>query len=180
MKDISEQQLIDSLASLPRQREPRKDLWPGIEARLQRPAASPLADTGRVQRRFGIAAMLAVALIGGYQAGLQQGAVITEENLASAQQAYRLGGLSNEYVGAIREAAALTAQQKETRMPVESIEGMQTSMKKILQTEAMLREAIRAEPDNEFLALLLVRLQSRQLQLIQQIPKIEQQIWRTL
>ena len=181
MNDISEQQLQDSLAGLPREREPRKDLWPGIQARMQVQSATVRAtSTGVLQRRFGIAAMLAIALIGGYQAGLQRGAVTNEESLVAAQQSYHLDGLSNEYSGAIREAAALTAQQKDTRMPLESIEGMQTSMKNILQTETMLREAIRAEPDNEYLAMLLVRLQSRQLQLIQEIPQIEQQIWRTL
>ena len=181
MKRISEEQLNDSLARLPREREPRNELWPGIQARLQDQLdAGQAASPGVFQRRFGIAAMLAIAVIIGYQAGLERGTVMSGKNFAAAQQVYGLEGLSNEYVGAIREAAALTAQQRDTRMPVESIEGMQASMKNILQTEAMLREAIRAEPDNEYLAMLLVRLQSRQLQLIQEIPQIEQQIWRTL
>jgi len=179
MNDISEQHLVDSLANLPRERTPRNDLWPGIEARLQeRPATARAANM--LPRRFAIAAMLVLAVVVGYQVGLQRGVVISEENFAAVGQAYLLDQLSNEYVGAIREAAALTAQQGDTRMPVESVEGMQASMNNIQQTETMLREAIRTEPDNEYLALLLVRLQSRQLQLIQEIPQIEQQIWRTL
>ncbi len=181
MNKIGEQQLNDSLASLPREREPREDLWPGIEGRLQhQSAAEGTASTGTVQRRFGIAAMLAVAVFGGYQAGLQRGAVDSTEGLAAVNGKYHLNGLSDEYVGAIREAAALTAQQKETRMSSETVEDLQTSMKNILQTEKMLRDAIKAEPDNEYLAMLLIRLQSKQLKLIQDIPQIEQQIWRTL
>ena len=179
MKDISEQQLIDSLENLPREREPGKDLWPGIDSRLHESADSSMR-TMRPQKRFAIAAMLAVAVIAGYQVGLQRGAVVNQENMLAAYSAYRLDNMSSEYVGAIREAAALTAQQTETRMPPETVEEMQTSMKNILQTETMLREAIKNEPDNEYLAKLLIRLQARQLQLIQEIPQIEQQIWRTL
>ena len=181
MNEISDRKLLDSLAGLPREREPHKDLWPGIEARLQEQSvAGQRPDSSRLPRRFAIAAMLAVAVISAYQLGLQRGSVIDQENLLAAYEAYRLEGLSNEYTGAIREAAALTAQQTETRMPAETVAGMQASMNNILETEAMLREALKAEPGNEYLATLLVRLQSRQLELIREIPQIEQQIWRTL
>ncbi len=181
MNKISEQNLVDSLAGLPREREPRQDLWPGIEARLhEKPITAQAANTRNLQRWFGVAAVLAISVISAYQLGLQRGAVLDQESFAAAYATYHLDSLSNEYVGAIREAAALMAQQTDTRMPVETVEEIQTSMKNILETEVMLREAIRAEPDNEYLATLLVRLQSRQLQLIQEIPQIEQQIWRTL
>ena len=181
MNDINEQQLVDSLAGLPRERSPRSDLWPGIEARLQESVSTNRASSAAGPARWiGIAAMLAIAVITSYQVGLQRGSVITGESLAALQESYRLDGLSNEYIGAIREAAALTAQQTETRMSAETIEGLQTNMKNLLQTETMLRDAIKAEPENEFLTRLLVRLQSQQLKLIQGIPHIEQQIWRTL
>lgn len=181
MNKISEQNLADSLARLPRERKPRNDLWQDIEARLQvQDVASHKTRNATLQKRFGIAAMLAIAVISAYQFGLQRGVAVNQTGLAAASAAYRLEMLSHEYIGAIREAAALTAQQSETRMPDETVAGVQTSMKNIIETEAMLRTAIKAEPGNEFLGTLLVRLQSRKLQLIQEIPKIEQQIWRTL
>lgn len=181
MNEINEQQLADSLAGLPRERSPRSDLWPGIEARLQESVSSNRSSSAASPARWiGIAAMLAIAVVTSYQVGLQRGSVITGENLAALEKTYHLDGLSNEYIGAIREAAALTAQQTETRMSAETVEDLQTNMKNLLQTETMLREAIKADPENEFLARLLVRLQSQQLKLIQDIPHIEQQIWRTL
>jgi len=64
---MSEFELRRRLKELPREREPRVDLWPGIAARLgAQPVAAPVAARPRPMRFAALAAMLAVAVIGGW------------------------------------------------------------------------------------------------------------------
>jgi len=163
-----DQALAKALGGLSRKKTPRRDLWPGIAARLDdRPAAGSAGK--RAWRAPALAASVAVAFVAGILLG--QGTAVHEAADPVAGQAVPLLMTSiqaseREYQAAFRELAPIDIVP--SMFDVQDVEKIQNSWSALQQAESVLLEALHQYPDNPFLGEKLLDLRAQQLEFMKQ------------
>jgi hypothetical protein len=163
---MNEQQLLEQLGRLPRERQPERDLWPGIEVRMGR-------DTGASRAWFPVAAaaaitgalvtLLAVSLLPSQQS-LERAPTETSNTVAAVpldeplppaadNRALMLAsGFDLEYSGVLRD---LNGQLRSLQVSAPERQIIEQNLKVLQDATEELREAIAANPDAIYLAQLL-------------------------
>ena len=170
-----EAELLKRLQALPRQRELKRDLWPGISARLgeMEHEVSPAQSRWRP---WAVAAGMVLALTLGYQLGQRQpgGEIADSQALLAAQtdapSVHLLQGLAREYEGAMRELSA-DALQAERLIPVHTEQALKSTLEELQSLSERLRELLQDQPDNAYLAAWLVRVEATQFRVLQQVAQ---------
>jgi len=180
---IDEQELLDRLAQLPRERTPRSDAWPAIARRLQpRDSAEAEESLPRIVRGGSIAAALLTAIGVGWLVGHQftspnpadqstVGRVLAaQQALAPVDWPVRATG-ELEYQAAVKEFMAVTPIPGDhSRIDSESFsEGWLV----LLKAEAQLVTALEQKPNDLLLNNKLLSVRTRQLDLLKDIAAIE-------
>ncbi len=184
MNKDTEQRLLDALGTLPREREPGSDLWPGIEVRLNAPQVQvPPARTARRQPAM-IAAGLLVAVLAGYLVGSRQPPGDADEMLAD-DTVYGNGGnhlaaLFQEMDGALKEVYGSSLLSGPDWMPATTSIEVEDGFSELKDLAKVLRDALRQDPGNADLARWLVRVEARQMSLLKEMNQLEFQSWREL
>ena len=180
---LSEQDLLDRLAALPRDIPPENDAWPRIAARISKAPASR-DDAGRRLPVWPLAAaasvVVAVAtglLWDGQSARPVSEPTTVDTSLASSGDVdsapFLAGnpGTEIEYQAAFREFLALDSL---ATTPADSgIEPMGRGWETLRRVEIELEAALKLNPHSRFLLDRMTSLRARQLELLQQIAALE-------
>ena len=182
--DISEQDLLKALHSLSGERQPGRDLWPGIDARLDDRGSTAEQPRRRWLGGFGVAAGLMLAMLVGYQFGtrqLQTNGITGPPIELAARQAMvpELTGLSREYQGVLQELVMGGPDAAGLISPYSEFE-ISNTLNELQQLAAQLRGQLRAQPDNAYLAAWLVRLEAEEISLIRQVRQLDERSGRIL
>lgn len=177
---MKESELHHAIGSLPREIRPERDLWPGIEARLE--TVDNATQQPRRRRSWYMPAMAAAVLaalatgifIGrGLDMGPAGEAMQFEQNFAltgSVEAAER------EYQAAFRELVPL--EYSGLRLQGEGPDALRKSWEDLLQAESSLLVALQQYPSNVYLNEKLLDLRAQQLQFVRQLVMLEQNDWR--
>jgi len=177
---MKESELQNAIGSLPRSMKPQRDLWPGINGRLE-----TVARDGYVRhktafwRKPAMAAAVLVALTTGIFIGRgmdagpagQTGQSILEYALIGTVEA-----AEREYQAAFSELVPLN--YSGLRLEGEEPDALRGSWEDLLQAETSLLAALQQYPTNVYLNGKLLDLRSQQLQFIKQLALLEQNNWR--
>ena len=164
---MNEFELRRRLGALKAEREPERDLWPSIAARLAEPA--PVAPRSAARRRFRYApfalaaGVAALALIVTMTMSSRHAAQVAERERADAAQrvAAELASLDANYRGAETELARLAPAPPPNRAnPV-----LENASATLQTAEAELRGSLATDPRAEFLLDLLARAKAKQIAL---------------
>jgi len=173
--------LRNAIKNLPDRLDPPRDLWPGINLRLD-PAARSVQGAAKVRWRIpAMAAAVVVALVTGILIGrdtawrpapaAQYDAPVLEVALRGSLQS-----TEREYQAALQEL--LTLHYSGARLPGNDTESMRASWEILQNTENQLQLALAEYPANEFLNKKLLELKSRQLRFVKSVVMLEQNDWR--
>jgi hypothetical protein len=177
---MNESELLNAIESLPRNIKPQRELWPGINERLD---AGSRADLNHqvtpLWRKPAMAAAILLALTGGIFIGRGLDVEIQDSVSQSVHEYAFLGTVratEQEYQAAFRELVPLeySGLQLEGAEP----DALRGSWEDLLQTETSLLAALREHPTNIYLNGKLLDLRSRQLQFVKQLALLEQNNWR--
>jgi len=152
---MSEFELRRRLKELPREREPRVDLWPGIAARLgAQPVAAPAARP-RQPRFVALAAALAVAVIGGWLGLAMRGpdASAPAGRDASGWPMAQADAMAESYRGAF--AASLGGDQRVALARYVASPDVVAAERELDVAQRQLELALRADPESMYLLDLL-------------------------
>lgn len=159
---MNDQQLDNAISQLAPQIAPQRDLWPGIDARLEitaqlNTAATPATTVKPVRWYWGVAAMLGLFSVFGWQQALMPGTTINIAAMPSAElillQVYE--------------------QQKATQLSqmvavAEGFDNWQQQIRVWDQAIAQVRQALAFYPDEPQLLAQLQSLYQQQLSYLQQ------------
>jgi hypothetical protein len=177
---MKESELHSAIGSLPRNLKPPRDLWPGIEARLE--AVESDIDAPRKMRFWQWPAMAAAVLLALATGifigrGLELGPAADTAQFA---QHYALTGTveaaEREYQAAFRELVPL--EYSGLRLQGEDPDALRKSWEDLLQAESSLLLALQQYPSNVYLNEKLLDLRAQQLQFVKQLAMLEQNDWR--
>jgi len=177
---MKESELQNAIESLPRSMQPQRDLWPGINERLE---TADKVDKVRYKSPFWLAPALAAAVLVALTTGIfiGRGLDTTPAGLTSQSvQEYALIGTvkatEREYQAAFSELVPLnySGLQLEGAEP----DALRGSWEDLLQTETSLLAALREYPTNIYLNGKLLDLRSQQLQFVKRLALLEQNNWR--
>ena len=186
-KRISESELLEQIAALPREIAPAHDVWPSVAQRIEQ-AGEP--DSGRESVsgwwQLAAAASVFVAFAAGLLLGQQKLHTplepATEPN--AAEQFVYQGSLSAtlaateiEYQAAFREFVSVGASRDS--LASRTVEKLVMSWTDLRATEAGLTAALQENPGNSFLNSKMLELRSRQLKFLQQIAALDHNSRRT-
>jgi hypothetical protein len=179
---MKETELSNAIESLPREIQPQRDLWEGINQRLE----SSESEGNKAYRAssWRIPAMAAAVLM-----ALTTGIFIGRGlDLAPAGQATQfeqefalLGTVEaaeREYQAAFRELVPLD--YSGLRLAGEQPDALRGSWEDLLQAETSLLAALQQYPSNTYLNEKLLDLRSQQLQFVKQLALLEQNDWRRI
>ncbi len=166
--------LLAHAAALPDEMAPARDLWPGIEARLDeaRPWWRRPGWTGwaaGLAAAAGVALALSAALHGPGPGGppasgptLVPAALRSEDPVAAAEREYA------------RAAAELMAalEQRRDRLPPETLASVERDLRSIDAALTEVRRALAADPANPGLNHLLTSTHQRKVEVLQQVLKL--------
>lgn len=186
-KIMTEKELLERLASLPREIAPAQDVWPSISARIEQARSSVVVKKtlhGRWQ--WAAAASVAVAFAAGLMLG-QQGLTGPGPPATAApgtSQAAYMGSLSAtlaatelEYQAAFHEFISIGS-SRDSLAP-RTVEKLLMSWADLRESETGLTIALEDNPDSHFLNSKMLELRSRQLEFLQQIAALDQSSRRT-
>lgn len=179
---MKESELQDAIGSLPRSMKPQRDLWPGINDRLETVSGVDKVRSGRVAWRMpAMAAAVLFALTTGIFIGRGLGPAPSPQDPASQSVLeFALIGTvkatEREYQAAFSELVPLeySGIQLEGAEP----DALRGSWEDLLQAETSLLAALEQYPTNTYLNTKLLDLRSQQLQFIKQLALLEQNDWR--
>jgi hypothetical protein len=177
---MNESELLNAIESLPRNIKPQRDLWAGINKRLDTGSRSDFNhQVTPLWRKPAMAAAVLLALTGGIFIGRGLDIETQETAFQSIHEYAFLGTVratEQEYQAAFRELVPLeySGLQLEGAEP----DALRGSWEDLLQTETSLLAALREHPSNIFLNGKLLDLRSRQLQFVKQLALLEQNNWR--
>lgn len=165
------QELLQRAAELPRAIAPPRDLWPGIAERLQprRPAAS------RWTMGLAAAAALAVAVTvttrprtEAPKDGTPTAATLTN---SAAGLPPALEQAEAEYARAAEQLLAAVAARRDT-LPPRTVATLEENLKTIDAALAEVRTALRSDPSNPHLNLLLASTHQRKVEVLRQVMRL--------
>ena len=172
---MNEQQLLEQLGGLPREREPGRDLWPEIHQRIAPVAASI------VQRRPWLTAVAAALLVGvSLTLGARLGSEVSKEGVANPGDSVALGRGTNtagnfyaslldlEYAGAMRDVAGQFKAAPQVAPDHEDV-ALTQSLKILQQATQDLRGALEKDPNSIFLADLLASTHRKRMNLLRDL-----------
>ena len=192
----SENELLQAIASLPREVAPENDVWPRIAGRIgtpEQPGESP-AQKNRWWSAAIAASVLAVLAsavlfkqppengLPAYAVSGQPSEAAPDERPATSFQGLLLLSGSNtleeqEYQAAFREFLAVLPDPQSSPWP--GNETMESGWLALQQAEMELATALRQQPENPVLNSRMAALRARQLDLLQQIAAMEMLSRRT-
>lgn len=171
--------LLRAARELPRGIAPQRDLWPGIERAIGRPAPSRRWDWNRVAAQ----AAAVVMLVGGSSAvtwvALEEGQpgvepVATTPPLEFEMVAGSFGGryhLGPEFIDA-RNGLAAGLDAKLAQLPPETRQAVEQDIADIRAAISEMNQALANEPDNALLQDLLLRAYREELSLMRKVDTI--------
>lgn len=167
--------LLAHAAALPEEMTPARDLWPGIDARLE--GARPrwlhprmLAGWGAgLAAAAGVVLALSAALHG--PAGSRGASPIPSLVPAALRGEDPIAAAEREYARAAAELMAALEQQRD-RLPPETLASVERDMRSIDAALAEVRRALATDPDNPGLNHLLASTHQRKVELLQQVLKL--------
>lgn len=173
MTDEHDSEWRRRIRGLPREIEPSRDLWPGIEARLGSRAA-PRSARPRRLGAFALAASVAVAFFAGLLVGRQEAPTAAPEDgvgyLAIALRG-AVAASEREYQAAFRQFPPLgPAPAVFSERAVERIERGWSEMQEV---EAALLAALAEHPEDAFLNRRLLELRRQQLEFMKQLAMVD-------
>lgn len=180
---MKESELQDAIGSLPRSMKPQRDLWPGINDRLETVTAVDKRRSGWMA--WGMPAMAAAVLLAlttGIFIGRGMGPVSSPDDPVSQSMLdFALIGTvkatEREYQAAFSELVPL--EYSGTRLDGAEPDALRGTWEDLLQAETSLLAALEQYPTNTYLNTKLLDLRFQQLQFIKQLALLEQNDWRT-
>lgn len=167
MSNDFQRRLDEAVSRLPREREPAADLWPGIEARLER-------------RRWALPASLAAALAAGLALALWLGTGTRAPDMTTGgRTAARLAAVhAKSESGLIRtaalvdrsyRAALLQSLEQPRRLNERERQALAAELEALDGAQARIRAALRQQPDGEYLVSLLAQTHALRLDLVNRL-----------
>ena len=177
---MKESDLQNALGSLPREMKPPRDLWPGIDARLET-AVREAGMTYRTPfwRTPAMAAAVLMALVTGIFIGRGMETESSDTMLETTRQTAMIGTVKAtelEYQAAFSELVPLD--YSGLRIEDEEPDALRGSWDALVQTETSLLAALQQYPTDVYLNEKLLDLRSRQLQFVKRLALLEQNDWR--
>jgi hypothetical protein len=168
---MTERELLDRIARLPREILPPRDPWLAIAGRLDEPAPPARAwAPGWLPRAVAALAVLAVAL-GVVFSGADRRAPASAGPALTLAAPPMIAGSEAEYLAAFREFLPLgDARDALSAVTVATIEDSWSAM---VRTEEALRVALAASPDDPFLNQRMLELRARQLGFLRQLAVLD-------
>ena len=164
---MSEFELRRRLGALRTEREPERDLWPSIAARLAEPAAVATAAPARRRFRyapFAVAAGVAMlALLGTLMGARHHATLVAEQQREDAARrvAAEIAVLDASYRGAETELGRIAPVPPQAR----ANPALENASATLTTAEAELRGSLATDPRAEFLLDLLARAKAKQIAL---------------
>ena len=177
---MRESELQNAIGSLPRSMQPPRDLWPGINAQLER-----IEREGGTQHKApfwrapALAAAVLLALAAGIYIGRGLDTGVAEQMTETVQEAALIGTVQAtelEYQAAFRELVQLD--YSGLRLEGAEPDALRSSWEALLQAEAALLAALQEYPSDVYLNERLMDLRAQQLQFVKQLALLEQNDWR--
>jgi hypothetical protein len=177
---MKESELQNAIESLPRSMKPQRDLWPGINERLE---TAGKVDKVRYKSPFWLTPALAAAVLVALTTGIFIGrgldtapAGLTSQSVQEYALIGTVKATEREYQAAFSELVPLdySGLQLEGAEP----DALRGSWEDLLQTETSLLAALREYPTNIYLNGKLLDLRSQQLQFVKRLALLEQNNWR--
>jgi hypothetical protein len=177
---MKETELQDAIQTLPHGIKPQRDLWPGIEQRLEVVnRGGSVAGKMRFWRTPAMAAAVLLALTSGIFIGRGMDTEPANQTAQSVQHFAITGTVEaaeREYQAAFSELVPLD--YSGMRLAGEEPDALRGSWEDLLQAEASLLAALQQYPSNIYLNEKLLDLRSQQLQFVKQLALLEQNNWR--
>lgn len=188
--NMNEQQLLEQIGGLPIERQPSRDLWPGV---LQRIAPS---DSTGMQHRPWLNAVAATLVMGlSLTLGVKLGTDVRDDRIDSARlslavtpaQTYQgrfyADLLDLEYGGALRDVAGQFRADPQIALGQKDV-ALSQSLKILQQATEDLRGALEKDPNSIFLADLLASTHRKRMNLLRDVAlagvdTIKLNLWRT-
>ena len=177
---MKQSELQKELGSLPREMKPPRDLWPGIEARLET-AVREGATTYRTP--YWRLPAMAAAVLAALATGIFIGRGIEMESADQLMQAARETALIGtvkatemEYQAAFSELVPLN--YSGLRIAGDEPDALRGSWDALVQAETALLAALQQYPTDVYLNEKLLDLRSQQLQFVKRLALLEQNDWR--
>jgi hypothetical protein len=172
----NETELVEAIRDLPGAMEPRRDLWPGIAARLGRRSGASSRSPARSGWRWqALAASIAVAFAAGVLFDRQLG----REAPSAGQQpgpdiamVAALRASEREYHAAFRQF--ISVGEARPMLEPQAVQNIENSWFDMQQAESVLLAALREYPANTFLKERLLELRAQQLGFMQQLAMLDQ------
>ena len=170
---MSEFELRRRLQTLKVERQPKRDLWPDIAARLEAPAWQPVRAPRRVMLPYAAAAAVALTVVAGVwlashlksMVDARAPAPVASAPASSSDMPALLRGealaLEASYDGAIASVGGERSLLTQGAAPPE----LEAAARELDAATAQLHEALATEPDAKYLVELLKRTQERRLAL---------------
>ena len=177
---MNESELQSAIDSLPRSIKPQRDLWPGINGRLEK-----VEKSGEVSyktpfwRTPAMAAAVLLALTSGIFIGRGMDTRPADQPAQYVLEYALIGTVEaaeREYQAAFSELVPL----EYSGLPLEGEEpdALRGSWEDLQQTETSLLAALAQYPSNIYLNEKLLDLRSQQLQFVKRLAMLEQNNWR--
>lgn len=173
----SEHELVAALQDLPKSINPNRDLWLGIDQRLD---DQLYATPGRSRwKSVALAASFALTLALGLVLG-QQLQPETDVPNALVQSAYQQIHTETEqvYQTAFREFVPVGAARG--YLEAATVEEIESGWKTLMEAEKALNTALKSHPNNPFLTDKLLELRNQQLDFLRQLAVLDQNSRRTI
>ena len=177
---MKESELQNAIGSLPKSIKLERDLWPGINERLE-----SIERSGTVRKPAGfwlkpaMAAAILIALTTGIFIGRGMDVGPVEQSSQTLMQYALIGTVKateREYQAAFSELVPL--EYSGLRLDGSEPDALRGSWEDLLQAETSLLAALEQYPMNTYLNGKLLDLRSQQLQFIKQLALLEQNNWR--
>ncbi len=178
----NDKELVAAIQKLPQAINPRRELWPGIAARLLNGGArgEDYRRDRQSSKRSGwrnqaVAASIVIAFFAGLMSGRQIGTEDFPQTkgpvMGLAMQAAHEAS-EREYLAAFREFIPVGAAR--TLLETQAVENIENSWADLQQAESALLAALRDYPENTYLNQKLLDLRAQQLGFMRQLAMLDQ------
>ena len=177
---MKESELTNAIGSLPRSMKPQRDLWPGINERLETVERdNSVQYKAPFWRTPALAAGVLMALATGIFIGRGMDVGSAGQMSETVQEYAFIGTVKAtelEYQAAFSELVPLD--YSGLRLEGEEPDALRGSWEALLQAETSLLAALAQYPSNIYLNGKLLDLRSQQLQFVKRLALLEQNNWR--